>query len=92
MLESGNLRAANRFLGHPHLLCGRADKGFLPWGAGVLPLPRGVYAADVLLPDGTAAAASPVLSLPNGLELTGLPVSGEVQVEFIDRLPPEEQL
>lgn len=61
LLEAGNILQANRFLGHPHMLCGTVSHGKqlgrtigvptanLPYPEGLLKLPYGVYACKVLV-------------------------------------------
>lgn len=59
LLSSGNIREANRFLGHCHILSGQVQAGKqlgrtigfptanLPYPDGLIPLPHGVYACRV---------------------------------------------
>ncbi len=91
LLEHGNVREANRFLGHPHLLSGAAEAGFVPYESGVLALRDGVYTANILLPDGSRAVDHPVLAEARGVTLEGLGVGGAVRLEFLDRLAAGEE-
>lgn len=47
LLERGDIAAANRVLGHPHLLTGQGENGFLPWSEGLQRLPADRYKACV---------------------------------------------
>ena len=78
LLEAGDLAAANRVLGHPHLLSGHAEDGFLPWAPQLQKLPRGRYAVKV---NGEAGEASVDDA---GIALWGQ--RGELEIEFYSAL------
>lgn len=78
LLERGDIAAANRVLGHPHFLSGRAENGFLPWRSSLQPLPVGCYAAKV---NGKAAELS-----ADEHGLYGESLCGSVEIEFYGAL------
>lgn len=74
MLARGDIDAANRVLGHPHLLSGIAQNGFLPWDKGLQPLPAGCYAVTVNGRETTVSAEE--------TGLRGERLHGEISIEF----------
>ena len=78
LLERGEVAAANRVLGHPHLLTGQADNGRLPWRSSLQRLPEGRYAATV--------NGKPTELSADGHALYGETLCGSVEIEFYSAL------
>ena len=78
LLEQGDIAAANRVLGHAHLMSGIAAGGFLPWRAELQPLPVGRYSVRI---NGKAAELS-----ADERGLYGEALCGEVEIEFYGAL------
>ena len=116
LIESGDVRRAAECLGHPHLMCGVVQHGQGIGGkslfptANLIPEPhiivpkRGVYATQVLLPDGTVCAGvtnvgvRPTVSTENSVTVetylvgyTGNLYGQTITLAFYDYLRPERR-
>ena len=78
LLAAGDIERANRMLGHPHRLTGRAEAGLLPWPAELQTLPEGRYAVSINGGRAVAAATKEGLILPEH--------TGDVTIEFYSAL------
>ena len=114
LLEDGNVKEASRFLGHPHILTGTVQHGKqlgrtigfptanLPYPAGLLSLPHGVYACRAIAAGKSFNAITNIGTRPTVsgegitveahlLNFSGNLYGETMTLEFLDFVRPEQK-